>query len=65
MAIKSGFVHKGEELDLRLSLAVGGIYNNRINGETMDIMVTRCEKIRLLDEKKAEAEFVKGQINIL
>ena len=65
MAIKSGFAHKGEELDLRLSLAVGGIYNNRINGETMDIMVTRCEKVRLLDEKKAEAEFVEGQIDML
>lgn len=52
MEIKSVFSNKGDEMKLRLSLAVGGIYNNRIYGETIDIMITRCEKIRLLDEKR-------------
>lgn len=65
MTIKSEFAHKGEEMNLRLSLAVGGIYNNQINHETMDTLLARCEQTRLLDEKKAEAEFVEGQMNML
>ena len=65
MTIKEEFLHKGEERKLRLSLAVGGIYNNQINQEDMDSLIRRCEEVRLMDEKKAEAEFVKGKINIL
>lgn len=65
MTMKSQFAQKGEKMKLPLSLAVGGIYHNRINHETMDTLINRCEQTRLLDEKKAEAEFVEGQINLL
>ena len=62
--IKNEFKKSGEEEGMTLSFAVGAVYNNRIEKETVEDLVERCEKMRLLDEKHEEAKFIEGKLKI-
>ena len=43
---------------------VGAVYNNMVDNESIDNLMARCEKIRLLDEKHAEAKFIEGKVKV-
>lgn len=59
------FQKKGEESDVPYSFSVGAIYNNTVGKENIDELIDRCGKMRLLDEKHAEAKFIKGKMKML
>lgn len=63
--LKETFQEKGNEKEVPLSFAVGGVYNNRVDKEKIDDLMERCEKIRLLDEKHADAKFIEGKVKVL
>lgn len=63
--LKEAFRKKGEEEDLPFSFSIGAIYNNTIGKENIDELIDRCGKMRLLDEKHAEAEFIEGKMKML
>ena len=63
--LKEAFRKKGEEENLPFSSSIGAIYNNTIGKENIDELIDRCEKIRLLNEKHAEAEFSEGKMKML
>ena len=63
--MKEQFQQSEEEKNVPLSLAVGAIYNNHIEKETINELIDRCDKLRLLDEKHAEAKFVEGKMKFL
>lgn len=48
-----------------LSLSVGAVYNNTVDKEEITDLFNRCERMRLLDEKHAEAEFIEGKMKLL
>lgn len=54
-----------EEENLPFSFSIGAIYNNTIGKENIDELIDRCGKMRLLDEKHAEAEFIEGKMKML
>ena len=56
---------KGEEENLPFSFSIGAIYNNTIGKENIDELIDRCGKMRLLNEKHAEAEFSEGKMKML
>ena len=62
---KRGIQKKGEEEDLPFSSSIGAIYNNTIGKENIDELIDRCGKMRLLNEKHAEAEFSEGKMKML
>ena len=35
-----------------------------VDNESIDNLMARCEKIRLLDEKNAEAKFIEGKVKV-
>lgn len=47
------------------SFSVGAIYNNTVGKENIDELIDRCGKMRLLDEKHAEAKFIEGKMKML
>ena len=62
------FQKKGEESDVPYSFSVGAIYNNTVGKENideLDELIDRCGKMRLLDEKHAEAKFIEGKMKML
>ena len=63
--IKEKFQKKGEESDVPYSFSVGAIYNNTVGKENLDELIDRCSKMRLLDEKHAEAKFIEGKMKML
>ena len=63
--LKEAFRKKGEEENLPFSFSIGAIYNNTIGKENIDELIDRCGKMRLLNEKHAEAEFREGKMKML
>ena len=63
--LKEAFRKKGEEENLPFSFSIGAIYNNTIGKENIDALIDRCGKMRLLNEKHAEAEFSEGKMKML
>lgn len=63
--LKETFRKQGEEEGMPLSFSVGAIYNNTVGKENIDELIDRCGKMRLLDEKHAEAEFIEGKMKML
>ena len=63
--IKSAFKKIGEEENIPYSFSVGAIYNNTVGKENIDELIDRCGKMRLLDEKHAEAQFIEGKMKLL
>ena len=58
--LKEAFQELGDE-KTPFSLAVGGGYKE--DEESLRELMRRCEKMRRLDEKLAEAKFIEGKIN--
>ena len=65
LKLKESFQNRQEEEKVPLSLAVGAVYNNRVDNEKIEDLIGRCEKMRLLDEKHAEAKFIEGKLKVL
>lgn len=63
--IKVKFEQEGEKVNIPYSFSVGAIYNNTVGKEKIDELIDRCGKMRLLDEKHAEAKFVEGKMKML
>lgn len=63
--IKDVFKKKGEKEEIPFSFSVGAIYNNTVGKENIDELIDRCGKMRLLDEKHAEAKFIEGKMKML
>lgn len=63
--IKTAFRQEGEKEHIPYSFSVGAIYNNTVGKEKIDELIDRCGKMRLLDEKHAEAKFVEGKLKML
>lgn len=63
--IKENFKKIGEQENIPYSFSVGAIYNNTIGNENIDELIDRCGKMRLLDEKHAEAQFIEGKMKLL
>lgn len=63
--IKTAFAEEGEKENIPYSFSVGAIYNNTVGKEKIDELIDRCGKMRLLDEKHAEAKFVEGKVKML
>ena len=62
--MKEHFAAQSED-GVPLSLSVGAVYNNTVDKEKVTDLFDRCEKMRLLDEKHAEAEFIEGKMKLL
>ena len=65
LKIKEAFRQKGEEEHMPLSFAVGAVYNNMVDKEKIDDLIERCEKMRLLDKKQADARFIEEKMKLL
>ncbi len=63
--LKNAFQEEGEKVGLPLSFSAGGIYNNAVGKEHIDELIARCDKMRCLDEKHAEAKFIEGKVKML
>ncbi len=63
--LKNVFEEEGKKVDLPLSFSAGGIYNNAVGKENIDELIERCDKMRCLDEKHAEAKFIEGKVKML
>ena len=63
--IKTTFEQEGKKVNIPYSFSVGAIYNNTVGKENIDELIDRCGKMRLLDEKHAEAKFVEGKMKLL
>ena len=63
--MKETFREKGEAENMPFTFSIGAIYNNTIGKENMDELIERCDKMRLLDEKNAEAKFIEGKVKML
>ena len=63
--LKETFRKSREEENLPMSFSIGAVYYNKIDKETMNELIARCEKMRLLDEKHAEANFIEGKMKLL
>ena len=63
--IKTAFQEEGEKENIPYSFSVGAIYNNAVGKECIDDLIGRCGKMRILDEKHAEAKFVEGKVKLL
>lgn len=63
--IKEMFQKKGEKDGIPYSFSVGAIYNNTVGKENIEELIDRCGKMRLLDEKHAEAKFIEGKMKML
>ena len=63
--LKETFRKSSEEENLPMSFSIGAVYYNKIDKETMNELITRCEKMRLLDEKHAESNFIEGKMKLL
>ena len=44
---------------------MGAIYNNAVGKENIDELIDRCGKMRLLDEKHSEAQFITSKMKML
>lgn len=60
--IKIQFEEVGKRVKAPLSFSVGAVYNNCVEKKTMDELINRCGKLRLLDEKHEEAKFFEGKL---
>ena len=63
--IKYAFQQEGAKENIPYSFSVGAVYNNTVDKENIDALIDRCGKMRLLDEKHAEAKFVEGKMKML
>ncbi len=63
--LKNAFWEEGTKANLPLSFSIGGIYNNAMGKENIDELIERCDKMRCLDEKHAEARFIEGKVKML
>ncbi len=63
--LKNAFREEGAKEDLPLSFSAGGIYNNAMGKENIDELIERCDRMRRLDEKHAEAKFIEGKVKLL
>lgn len=64
LTLKERFRAKRED-GVPFSLSVGAVYNNTVDKERVMDLIERCEKMRLLDEKHAEASFIEGKMKLL
>lgn len=64
LALKERFRARQED-GVPFSLSVGAVYNNTVDKERVMDLIERCEKMRLLDEKHAEATFIEGKMKLL
>lgn len=64
LTLKDRFKDQSED-GAPLSLSVGAVYNNMVDKEKMGDLMERCEQMRLLDEKHAEAKFIEGKMKLL
>ena len=62
--LKEHFAAQGED-GVPLSLSVGAVYNNTVDKEKLTDLFDRCEKMRLLDEKHAETQFIQSKMKML
>lgn len=62
--MKEHFAAQSED-GVPLSLSVGAVYNNTVDKEKVTDLFERCEKMRLLDEKHAEAQFIQSKMKLL
>ena len=63
--IKAAFKELGDKEKIQYSFSVGGIYNNTVGKENIDELIDRCDKMRLLDEKHSEAQFITSKMKML
>ena len=63
--LKETFRKSSEEENLPMSFSIGAVCYNKIDKETMNELITRCEKMRLLDEKHAESNFIERKMKLL
>lgn len=63
--IKTAFKELGDKEKIPYSFSVGAIYNNTVGKENIDELIDRCGKMRLLDEKHSEAQFIEGKMKML
>ncbi len=62
--MKEHFTAQSED-GVPLSLSIGAVYNNTVDKEKLIDLFDRCEKMRLLDEKHAEAQFIQSKMKLL
>ena len=62
--LKARFAAQSEN-GVPLSLSVGAVYNNTVDKEKIGDLIDRCEKMRLLDERHAEAGFIENKMKLL
>ncbi len=63
--LKNAFQEEGVKVNLPLSFSVGGIYNNAMGKENINELIERCDRMRCLDEKHAEAKFIESKVKML
>ena len=63
--LKEAFRNSNEEEVPPLSFSIGAVYHNKVDKESMNELINRCEKMRILDEKHAEANFIEGKMKLL
>lgn len=63
--IKAAFKELGDKEKIQYSFSVGAIYNNAVGKENIDELIDRCGKMRLLDEKHSEAQFITSKMKML
>ena len=47
------------------SVAIGAVYYDGLKREDIDELLERCERMRMIDEKQAEARFMEGKVKWL
>ena len=62
--MKEHFAAQSED-GVPLSLSIGAVYNNTVDKEKLIDLFDRCEKMRLLDEKHAETQFIQSKMKLL
>ena len=62
--MKEHFAAQGED-GVPLSLSVGAVYNNTVDKEKVTDLFDRCERMRLLDEKHAQTQFIQSKVKLL
>lgn len=62
--LKAAFAAQAKD-GVPTTLAVGAVYNNAVDNDDIIALFDRCEKMRLMDEKHADAEFIESKMKML
>ena len=62
--LKAAFAAQAKD-GVPATLAVGAVYNNAVDNDDITALFDRCEKMRLMDEKHADAEFIESKMKML